>query len=55
MKIPKKLHGKKLSKKEHEIWKGAYEGAQQSGAREPGAVATAQVKKHRQKKGFKKK
>ena len=52
--MPKTLHGKKLTKKEHKSWKGAYEGAQRSGADEPGAVATALINKMRRKKGFKK-
>jgi len=55
--MPKTLHGQKLTSHEHNIWKSAYESAQAGGAREPGAVATAQVKKYRakKKKGFKKK
>ena len=52
--MPRSLHGKKLSKKEHDLWKGAYEGSQGS-ADNPGAVATAAVKKYRRKKkGFRK-
>ena len=47
--MPKKLHDKKLSKKEHKAWKGAFEGSKGS-ARSPGAVATAQVKKMRRKR-----
>uniref|UniRef100_A0A6M3LL19 Uncharacterized protein n=1 Tax=viral metagenome TaxID=1070528 RepID=A0A6M3LL19_9ZZZZ len=54
--MPKELHGKKLTSHEHNLWKSAYESAQAGGAQEPGAVATAAVKKQRakKKKGFKK-
>ena len=52
--MPKNPAGRKLSKKEHDLWKGAYAGSQGS-ADNPGAVATAAVKKYRRKKkGFKK-
>lgn len=50
--MPKKLHGKKLSAKEHRIWRKAH-AASKGKARSPGAVATAAVKKHRRKKGKK--
>lgn len=52
--MPRTLHGKKLSKREHEIWKAARKGARKSGAESPEAVATAAVKKSRWKKGKKK-
>lgn len=56
-KMPKNLHGKKLTAHEHVIWKSAFESAKQSGADNPGAVATAAVNKYRAGKpgkGFKK-
>jgi len=55
--MPKNLHGKKLTAHEHVIWKSAFESAKQSGADNPGAVATAAVNKYRAGKpgkGFKK-
>lgn len=52
--MPKTLHGKRLSVKEHQQWKKAHEGAKKSGARSPGAVATAAVKKSRAKRGRRK-
>lgn len=55
--MPKTMHGKRLTAHEHEIWRNAFESARKSGAREPGAVATAAVKKYRaggkSKKSFK--
>jgi len=48
--MPKKLHGKKLTAHEHEIWKKARNAARAQGARSPEAVATAAVKKSRKKK-----
>ena len=42
--MPRKLHNRKLTKKEHRIWKAAHA---ESGS---GAIATAAVKKPRAKK-----
>ena len=54
--MPKILHGKQLTSKEHKIWRSAYESAKRQGMDSPGAVATSAVMKYRTgiKKGLKK-
>lgn len=45
--MPRTLHGKPLTDREHGIWQAAFNTAKAKGANEPGGKATQAVKNYR--------